>query len=86
MFARNTDIRRISFDTVDHTDVVIPLTGLKDAIALDWDSEGELIFWTDVVEDTINRAKWDGTEQEVGVMKRRHLGLPRIHCVRNFLT
>ena len=67
VFARGTDIRRISFDTEDMTDVVIPYNGLKDAVALDWDSDGDYIFWTDVVEDTINRGKWDGSEQQVGV-------------------
>ena len=44
VFARGTDIRRISFDTEDMTDVVIPYFGLKDAVALDWDSEGDYIF------------------------------------------
>ena len=65
MFTKSTDIRRISFDTDDMTDFVIPLNGLSDAVALDWDIDGGYIFWTDVVEDTISRAKWDGTEQQV---------------------
>ncbi|XP_072034176.1 low-density lipoprotein receptor-related protein 4-like [Amphiura filiformis] len=65
VFTKGTDIRRISFDTPDMTDMVIPLTDLKDAVALDWDSNADHIFWTDTVMDTISRAKWDGSEQEV---------------------
>ncbi|XP_071809054.1 low-density lipoprotein receptor-related protein 4-like isoform X2 [Asterias amurensis] len=65
LFAGSDYIRRVSFDTDDFTDVVIPLENLNSAVALDWDDKEELIFWTDVVDDTINRAKWDGSEQEL---------------------
>eukprot|EP00061_Rhincodon_typus_P018828 g48171.t1 len=59
-----TDIRRISFDTEDKSDDVIPLADVRSAVALDWDAKGEYIYWTDVTTDSINRAKWDGTKQE----------------------
>ncbi|XP_070536212.1 low-density lipoprotein receptor-related protein 4-like [Ptychodera flava] len=65
VFCRRTDIRLISFDTDERADTVIPLEGLRSAVALDWDQGAEHIYWTDVTLDTINRAKWDGTEQEV---------------------
>ena len=65
MFTRRTDIRRISFDTPEQADVVIPVTDLKSAVALDWDDTKDYIYWTDVTKDTINRARWDGTGQEV---------------------
>ncbi|XP_072448783.1 low-density lipoprotein receptor-related protein 4 isoform X1 [Chiloscyllium punctatum] len=64
LFARRTDIRRISFDTEDKSDDVIPLADVRSAVALDWDAKGEYIYWTDVTTDSINRAKWDGTKQE----------------------
>lgn len=57
-------MRRISLDTPDQTDVIIPLDGIKEAVAMDWDSQGDYIYWTDVTQDTINRARWDGTGQE----------------------
>ncbi|XP_056113822.1 low-density lipoprotein receptor-related protein 4 isoform X1 [Rhinichthys klamathensis goyatoka] len=67
LFARRTDIRRISFDTEDKLDDVIPLADIRNAVALDWDSSERYIYWTDVTTDSINRAKWDGTKQEVVV-------------------
>uniref|UniRef100_A0A4W3JHK9 Low density lipoprotein receptor-related protein 4 n=1 Tax=Callorhinchus milii TaxID=7868 RepID=A0A4W3JHK9_CALMI len=67
LFARRTDIRRISFDTEDRSDDVIPLADVRSAVALDWDAKGEYIYWTDVTTDSINRAKWDGTNQETVV-------------------
>lgn len=60
------DIRRISFDTEDLSDDVIPLADVRSAVALDWDSRDDYMYWTDVSTDTISRAKWDGTGQEVG--------------------
>ena len=60
------DIRRISFDTEDLSDDVIPLADVRSAVALDWDSRDDYVYWTDVSTDTISRAKWDGTGQEVG--------------------
>ena len=65
LFSRRTDIRRISFDTPERADVVIPVSDLKSAVALDWDDTKDYIYWTDVTKDTISRARWDGTGQEV---------------------
>uniref|UniRef100_A0A8C9STY0 Low-density lipoprotein receptor-related protein 4 n=1 Tax=Scleropages formosus TaxID=113540 RepID=A0A8C9STY0_SCLFO len=67
LFARRTDIRRISFDTEDKSDDVIPLADVRNAVALDWDAQDEYIYWTDVTTDSINRAKWNGSKQEVVV-------------------
>jgi DNA-binding beta-propeller fold protein YncE len=64
LFSRRTDIRQISFDTSDRADVVIPLQGLQSALALDWDDSLDYIYWTDISENTISRARWDGTGQE----------------------
>lgn len=59
------DIRRISFDTEDLSDAVIPLADVRNAVALDWDAKDDYVYWTDVGTDSISRAKWDGTGQEV---------------------
>ncbi len=65
LFSRRNDIRRISFDTPERADVVIPVKGLKFAVALDWDSNMDYIYWSDVSTESISRARWDGTGQEV---------------------
>ncbi|KAH0620749.1 hypothetical protein JD844_021479 [Phrynosoma platyrhinos] len=65
LFARRMDIRRISFDTEDLSDDVIPLADVRSAVALDWDAKDDYVYWTDVSTDSISRAKWDGTGQEV---------------------
>lgn len=65
LFARRTDIRRISFDTEDMSDDVIPLADVRNAVALDWDAKDGYIYWTDVTTDSINRALWNGAKQEV---------------------
>uniref|UniRef100_A0A669PGY7 Low-density lipoprotein receptor-related protein 4 n=1 Tax=Phasianus colchicus TaxID=9054 RepID=A0A669PGY7_PHACC len=67
LFARRMDIRRISFDTDDLSDDVIPLADVRSAVALDWDSKDDYVYWTDVSTDSISRAKWDGSGQEVVV-------------------
>uniref|UniRef100_A0A8C4QPU2 LDL receptor related protein 4 n=1 Tax=Eptatretus burgeri TaxID=7764 RepID=A0A8C4QPU2_EPTBU len=64
LFARHTDIRRISLDTDESADVVLPLQGLRAAVALAWHAGEGLIFWSDVASDSIRRARWDGTDQE----------------------
>ncbi|CAH1786568.1 unnamed protein product [Owenia fusiformis] len=67
LFARRSDIRRVSFDTADTSDVVIPVTGLRSAVALDWESAGDYVYWSDVTGDSISRARWDGSGQQVVV-------------------
>jgi low density lipoprotein receptor-related protein 5/6 len=43
----SSDIRRISLDTDDFTDVILPLTGIKHVLAVDYHVESGFIFWTD---------------------------------------
>lgn len=47
LFSRRADIRRISLDT-NNNDVVIPISGVQDAFALDFDINDDRIYWTDV--------------------------------------
>ncbi|XP_013395341.1 low-density lipoprotein receptor-related protein 4-like [Lingula anatina] len=65
LFSHQSDIRRISFDTEDKTDIVVPLSNVQGALALDWDSQDKYIYWTDVKMETINRALWDGSYDEI---------------------
>lgn len=47
------------------SDDVIPLADVRNAVALDWDAKDGYIYWTDVTTDSINRALWNGSKQEV---------------------
>ncbi|KRT81543.1 EGF-like domain containing protein [Oryctes borbonicus] len=67
IFARKKDLRLKHLDegaTHQH-EVVIPVDGVKSAVALAWDSATESIFWTDVEKDSISRAHWNGSNQRV---------------------
>lgn len=48
LFSRHTDIRRISLETNNNNNVAIPLTGVKEASALDFDVTDNRIYWTDI--------------------------------------
>jgi len=50
----SNDIRRISLDTDDYTDVILPLSGIKHVLAVDYHVESGFIFWTD---DEVGRIK-----------------------------
>ncbi|KAK8779995.1 hypothetical protein V5799_018664, partial [Amblyomma americanum] len=67
LLARRKDLRRISLDTPDYTDVVLPLRGLKHAIALDYDPVEGRVYWTDDELCLIQRAFLNGTGQEAVV-------------------
>ncbi|KAL1454421.1 hypothetical protein WDU94_010680 [Cyamophila willieti] len=47
LLVQRTDICKISLDTPDHTNVMLPVTGVKHAIAIDYDPVGEQLYWTD---------------------------------------
>ncbi|GFO50674.1 low-density lipoprotein receptor-related protein 6 [Plakobranchus ocellatus] len=65
LLARRTDIRQISLDTPDYSDLVIPVTNIKHAIALDYDSLTGYVYWTDDSTHTIQRAHLDGSGQKI---------------------
>lgn len=47
LFARRNDIRRISLET-HHNNMVIPVSGIKNVVALDFDISDNRIYWMDV--------------------------------------
>lgn len=61
LLVRRTDLRRISLDTPDYTDVVLELDGIKHAIAVDFDPVEKQIYWTDDETRAIRRAELNGT-------------------------
>ena len=63
LLARRTDIRRISLDTPDHTDVVLPITNIRHAVAIDYSPTDNYVYWTDDEELNIKRASMDGASE-----------------------
>ncbi|KAK7490751.1 hypothetical protein BaRGS_00017980, partial [Batillaria attramentaria] len=63
--ARRRDLRKISLDTPDYTAVVMPLDNIQHAIAIDYDPVDKYVYWTDDEARAIQRARLDGTGQEV---------------------
>lgn len=59
LFSRHTDIRRISLET-NNNNVAIPLTGVKEASALDFDVTDNRIYWTDITLKVGVRVTKDG--------------------------
>ena len=73
--ARRIDLRQISLDTPDYTDVVIPINHIKHAIALDYDSISGYIYWTDDEERTIQRCFIDGSGRLSIALSMTHFDL-----------
>ena len=61
LLARKVDIRRISLDTPDLTDVVVPVSGLRHAIAIDFDPVDKFVYWSDDEKLEIKKSKMNGT-------------------------
>lgn len=69
LLAKRTDIRKISLDTPDYSDIVIPVTTPDDpsefsSVAIDYDPVTGLVYWTDQFTG-INRAYSNGSNFEV---------------------
>lgn len=62
LFSNPDDIRRISLDT--NNGIVIPLVGVKEANALDFNIHDMQIYWTDVTLKSISRAFLNGSHIE----------------------
>ena len=52
LLVQRTDISKISLDTPDYTSIVLPLTGIKRAMAIDFDPVDKYLYWTDDVVST----------------------------------
>uniref|UniRef100_A0A1B6BXD2 EGF-like domain-containing protein n=1 Tax=Clastoptera arizonana TaxID=38151 RepID=A0A1B6BXD2_9HEMI len=64
LLVQRNDISRISLDSPDHTILVLPLEGIKHAIAIDYDPVDNFFYWTDDESKGIRRAKLDGSKQQ----------------------
>ncbi|CDR09077.1 unnamed protein product, partial [Oncorhynchus mykiss] len=68
LYAVRNSIHR--YDLATGTDQVLPLSGLREAVALDFDYERNCLYWADISLDTIQRLCLNGsTGQEVIVRK-----------------
>lgn len=72
IFANRQDIRHLSFDSSDYTQLIPHQRG---AIALDFDFKTRYIFWTDVMEENIKRARIEENPQ-VEVLVKINLNTP----------
>ncbi|XP_076815785.1 low-density lipoprotein receptor-related protein 6-like [Clavelina lepadiformis] len=61
LLARRADLRVISLDTDDHTDVLVPVSNIKHAIAVEYDPVEEYVYWSDDGTKAIMRAHLNGT-------------------------
>lgn len=61
LLARRTDLRRISLDTPDFTDIVLQVGDIRHAIAIDYDPLEGYVYWTDDEVRAIRRAYLDGS-------------------------
>ena len=60
LLARKEDLRRISLDTPDLTDVVLPVPGIKHAVAVDFDLVDKFVYWSDDENREIRRCRMNG--------------------------
>ncbi|KAK4295463.1 hypothetical protein Pmani_031983 [Petrolisthes manimaculis] len=69
IFAQRNNLRLISLIESEGNstkmDTVIPVDGLRSAVALDFYQEDDLLFWSDVETKTISRAHINGTDQSL---------------------
>lgn len=62
LLARRTDLRRISLDLPDFTDVVLQVGDVRHAIAIDYDPVEGYVYWTDDDLRAIRRSRLDGSD------------------------
>ena len=67
LYTRRDDIRRISIERETGEDILIPLKGVAEASALDYDRMDGRIYWSDIELKTISRAFLNGSALEVVV-------------------
>ena len=65
LFATKKDVRRLSLDSTELADVVISLSNVSSAIGVEYDSDTDSIYWSDLDADIIGHATWNGSTEEV---------------------
>nr|CAB3263508.1 LRP5/6 low-density lipoprotein receptor-related protein 6 [Phallusia mammillata] len=65
LLARRSDIRMISLDTPDNTDVIVPLSLVQHAVAIDYDPVDGFLYWTDDDRSAIIRSRLNGSDAKI---------------------
>lgn len=65
LYSTKKDIRRILFNSSDNLDVVLPVRGLSDVLAIDYDINSHLVFWIDGTTKTIRCSFQNGTNAKI---------------------
>ena len=65
LYSTKKDIRRILFNSSDNLDVVLPVGGLSNVLAIDYDINSHLVFWIDGNTKTIRCAFQNGTGMKI---------------------
>ena len=65
LYSTKKGIRRLLFNSSDHLDVVLPVRGLSDVMAIDYDIHSHLVFWIDRTTRTIRCAFQNGTNAKI---------------------
>ena len=60
LYSTKTDIWRFVFNSTDNLDVALPVRGLSNVIAIDYDINNHLVFWIDAATNTIRCAFQNG--------------------------
>ena len=68
LFSTTTDIRRILFNSSDNLEVVLPVRGLEDVRAIDYDVNSHLIYWIDSAAKEIRRSFQNGSNAKTIVL------------------
>lgn len=61
LFSTKSIIRRVLIDSADNVDVALPVRGLNDVLAIDYDIKSQLVFWIDGRTKQIMCARQNGT-------------------------
>ncbi|XP_038049226.1 prolow-density lipoprotein receptor-related protein 1-like [Patiria miniata] len=65
IYSIDTSIRGIGLDPSDEGDLLIPISGLLLAVAIDFDAANNFIYWVDTSSHAISRIHRDHTSREV---------------------
>jgi len=61
LLARRRDLRRISLDTDDYTDVILDVPIVRHAVAIDFDPVEQMVYWTDDRVRAVGRVYLNGS-------------------------
>ena len=68
LFSTTTDIWRIVFNSSDNLKVALPVRGLTDVRAIDYDVNSHLIYWIDSAAKEIRRSFQNGSNAKTIVL------------------